>query len=274
MSKSRFAGRVVLVTGGAQGMGAAMADAFVAEGARIAVLDRDAEALAMTGERLMAVAPGRFRAHVGDVTRREDIRAAFDATRAEWGELDVVVAQAGVAGVVPLDEIDDDAWTRLVDVNLRGVFLTVQEGARAMRDGGAIVVTCSTNAFYPEANTAHYTATKGGVRAFAKAVALDLAPRKIRVNVVHPGIIRTRLWPFADDPAAGAEYLKGVPLARFGETADVAKAVLFLASDDASYITGADLVVDGGVTIGVHLGIDERELDSGTPDFQPAKEVT
>jgi len=157
------------------------------------------------------------------------------------------VAQAGIAGVV--------------DVNLRGVFLTVQEGARAMLKGGAMVVTSSTNAFHPEAHTTHYSATKGGVRTLVKAAALDLAPRGIRINVVHPGIIRTRLSrAVTDHPVGGPEFLKGVPLGRFGEPEDIARAVLFLLSDEAGYITGADLVVDGGATVGVTLQIDDQPL--------------
>ena len=125
---------------------------------------------------------GRLRWHdievlpsVGDVSKREDVRGAIAMATDSWGPLDVLVAQAGIAGVVALDEITDEAWSKLIDVNLGGVFLSVQEAARAMRDGGAIVITASTNAFFPEAHTAHYSATKGGILAFAKGAALDLA---------------------------------------------------------------------------------------------------
>jgi NAD(P)-dependent dehydrogenase (short-subunit alcohol dehydrogenase family) len=259
-ARSRFAGRAALVTGAAQGMGAAIAAALVAEGARVLLFDRDGDALEATRARIGG-GDDAVLASCGDVATRSDVRAACDQARAAWGDLDVVVAQAGIAGVVALDDIDDDAWSRLMEVNLRGVFLTVQEGARAMRDGGAVVVTSSTNAFYPEAHTAHYSATKGGVRTFVKAASLDLAARAIRVNVVHPGIIRTRLSQVVtDDPVGGPEFLRSVPLGRFGEPEDIARAVLFLASDDASYITGADLVVDGGATVGVTLQIEDRPL--------------
>jgi cyclopentanol dehydrogenase len=261
MGDARFAGRNAFVTGAARGMGGAISAALVSEGARVAAFDRDAEPLAEMCNRVSGDAGGRVRPCVGDVSRREDLRRAFDETRSQWGDLDVIVAHAGIAGVVALDNIDDGAWSRLMDINLGGVFRTTQEGARAMRDGGAIVITSSTNAFYPEAHTAHYSATKGGVRAFAKTAALDLAARGIRVNVVHPGVIRTRLSEvLTDDPVGGPEYLKGVPLGRFGEPDDVARAVLFLASDDAAYITGADLVVDGGATAGVTLQVTDQEL--------------
>lgn len=261
MHEPRFTGRHAFVTGAARGIGAAIGAALVAEGAKVALFDRDAEPLGALRDRLAGDAGDRALAYVGDVSRREDVRQALDQTRSEWGELDVVVAHAGIAGVVALDDIDDEAWARLININLGGVFLTIQEGARAMRDGGAIVITSSTNAFYPEAHTAHYSATKGGVRAFAKTAALDLAPRGIRVNVVHPGIIRTRLSELlTDDPVAGPEFLSGVPLGRFGAPEDVARSVLFLASTDASYITGADLVVDGGATVGVTLKVADQEL--------------
>jgi len=257
---SRFAERTAFVTGAAQGMGRAIASALAEEGARVLAFDRDEDAFAAWQPR-----PGRHGGelvtHVGDVASRADVQAGLDAMTERWGRVDVVVAQAGIAGVVALDDIDDDAWSRLMDVNMRGVFLTVQEGARRMGAGGAVVVTSSTNAFFPEAHTAHYSATKGGVRAFVKAAALDLAERGIRINVIHPGIIRTRLAALlTEDPVAGPEYLKGVPLRRFGEPEEIAAAALFLASDDASYITGADLVVDGGATVGVTLAVEDQEL--------------
>jgi len=253
----RFAEKVVVVTGAARGMGAAIAAAFVAEGARVVAMDRDAEPL----EELCTALGANALPSVGDVSKRDDVRRAIVLATDSWGPLDALVAQAGIAGVVTLDEITDEAWERLIEVNLGGVFLSVQEAARAMRDGGAIVITASTNAFFPEAHTAHYSATKGGILAFAKAAALDLAPRGIRVNVVHPGIIRTRLTTMlTDDPAAAEDYLKSVPLGRFGEPEEIAAAVLFLASGEAAFITGTDLVVDGGATVGVALQIDDIEF--------------
>lgn len=254
----RFSGQVALVTGAGRGMGAAIAAELVSEGARVVAMDRDAEPLeelcASLGEE------AEILTSVGDVSQREDVRRAIALATESWGPLDVLVAQAGIAAVVELDDITDDAWTKMLEVNLGGVFLCVQEGARAMRDGGAIVITASTNAFFPEAHTAHYSATKGGILAFAKGAALDLAARGIRVNVVHPGIIRTRLTTMlTDDPAAAKEYLKEVPLGRFGEPEDIARAVLFLASPEASFVTGTDLVVDGGATVGVALPIEDTD---------------
>jgi NAD(P)-dependent dehydrogenase (short-subunit alcohol dehydrogenase family) len=151
-------------------------------------------------------------------------------------------------------DIDDASWQRILDVNLTGTFLCMQEAARVMaRSGvGAIVVTASTNAFWVEANLAAYNASKGGVVALVRTAALDLARFGIRVNAVEPGVVRTRLAAFVtEEPAAAADYLKRIPLRRFAEPGDVAQAVLFLASKEAAYITGQTLVLDGGLTLGL-----------------------
>jgi glucose 1-dehydrogenase len=259
----RFEGKGVLVTGGAQGMGRAIAQRFVEEGASVVILDLDAELVERTAGDLSAGAVA------GDVSRREDVRRCVETCVERFGRLDVLVAQAGIGDLRPLLEIDDAAWNRMLSVNLSGVFLSVQEAARVMAAdgrGGAIVVTSSTNAFYVEKHTAHYSATKGGIWTFVRNAALDLGEYGIRVNSVLPGIIRTRLGaPLIEDPVAGPEYLKRVALGRFGEPVEIANAILFLASDEASYVTGEGLVVDGGATLGVVLDIPDESI----PGFQP-----
>jgi glucose 1-dehydrogenase len=254
----RFEGKGVLVTGGAQGMGRAIAQRFVEEGAAVVILDLDAELVERTAGELSAVPVA------GDVSRREDVRHSVETCVERFGRLDVLVAQAGIGDLRPLLEIDDAAWNRMLSVNLSGVFLSVQEAARVMAAdgrGGAIVVTSSTNAFYVEKHTAHYSATKGGIWTFVRNAALDLGEYGIRVNSVLPGIIRTRLGkPLIEDPVAGPEYLKRVALRRFGEPVEIANAILFLASDEASYVTGEGLVVDGGATLGVVLDIPDESI--------------
>jgi len=254
---TRFDGRSALVTGGAQGIGRAVAAALVAEGARVVILDFDREAAEQTAAELGCVSV------VGDVSSREQVRQAVSTCVERHGGLHVVSANAGVAAVEPFLDTGDATWERILAVNLGGAFRTIQESARAMRDfgGGSIVVTTSTNAFWPETGTSPYTASKHGLLGLVRNAALDLGRYGIRVNAVAPGIVRTRLAMFlTEDPVEGPKYLENVPLGRFAEPEDIAKAILYLASDDAAYVTGAQLVVDGGVSIGVVVPEPETPL--------------
>jgi NAD(P)-dependent dehydrogenase (short-subunit alcohol dehydrogenase family) len=262
---NRLAGRVALVTGGAHGIGRAIAERFLYDGASVVIADIEAVAARETAEKLGEI--GDVRAVAADVSRREDIRAAVGLCVAEFGALDILAANAANADVVPLMEIEEVAWRRMLDVNLTGTFFSIQECARAMisEGRGSIVVTASTNSFWVEANTAHYSATKFGVIGLMRTAALDLAPYGIRVNAVSPGIVNTRLAGFlVQDPVLGPEFLKRVPLGRFAEPGDIAGAVAFLASDDAAYITGENLVVDGGTTIGVPMEAPAEPLPGAT----------
>jgi NAD(P)-dependent dehydrogenase (short-subunit alcohol dehydrogenase family) len=253
----RFTGRAVLVTGGAGGMGTVIVETLLAHDARVGMLDVDQErlnsAVAELGDSDSLLA---LRADTSD---REQVRDAVRDCLAHFGRLDGLVAQAGIAELRPFIEIDDAGWDRTLAVNLTGVFYAVQESARAMianGRGGAVVVTSSTNAFFPEDNTVAYSASKGGLVAFVKAAALDLSRYGIRINAISPGIIRTRLAEAVfEDPAVSGPYLSRVPMGRFGEPSEVATVVAFLLSDEASYMTGENVVVDGGTTLGVSLGI-------------------
>jgi len=226
---TRFEGKAVLVTGAAQGIGRAIAERFLAEGAAVTIFDMDADLAAAAVAELGASGP--VQAHAGDVAARADVQ--------------------------PILEISDDRWQRVLDVNLTGVFLCIQEGGRAIADagkGGAIVVTASTNSFWVEQNMAPYNTSKAGEVALIRTAALDLAGYGIRVNGVAPGVVRTRISEWViDDPVLGPEYLKKIPIGRFGEPGDVADAVAFLASADAGYITGQTLILDGGLTLGQPL---------------------
>jgi NAD(P)-dependent dehydrogenase (short-subunit alcohol dehydrogenase family) len=247
--------RVVLVTGAGQGIGRGVAERFLRAGDVVMLADIDEDALKTTGERFRADG-FNCETRAIDIRKRDDIRSAVEELGERYGRLDVLSANAGIAGVKPFMQIDDAEWQRVLDVNLTGTFRCIQESARLMQrgGGGAIVVTTSTNAFWVETGTAHYSASKGGLAILVKSAAVDLAPLGIRVNAVAPGIVRTRLSQIlTEDPVEGPAYLERIPLRRFAEAVDIAEAVFFLASKAAAYITGEQLVVDGGVTVGVHI---------------------
>lgn len=262
MSGSEFAGKAVIVTGAAQGIGRTIAEQFLRQGARVLIFDLDAELAAETARQL---SPGGepVVSVSGDVSRRADVHRAVETCVERFGRLDVMVAHAGIADARPLLEIDDASWQRIMDVNLTGVFLCTQEAGRVMArsGGGTIVVTASTNAFWVESNLAHYNTSKGGVVAFVRSAAIDLARYNIRVNAVAPGVVLTRISAWVtEDPVLAADYLKHIPLNRFAETIDVAKVVLFLASSNSSYITGQTIVLDGGQTLGIMVDAPEAPI--------------
>ena len=250
-------------------MGLAIAKRFAQEGADVVICDVDGDALE-SAVRVFGVAGlplvGALSANVAS---RAEVRSAVECAAAGSGQLDILVAQAGIAALGPFLEVEDATWHRIVDVNLNGLFYSVQEGARRMPAGGSVVVTSSTNASYVEAHTVPYSTSKGAAVTFVRATALDLAVHGIRINAICPGIIRTRLSAvLTKDPVAGPEYLKTIPLGRWGEPDDIADTALFLASAESSYMTGQALIVDGGVTLGVTLDVPDGPL--GT-DAHPAR---
>ena len=248
-------GKNAVVTGGAQGIGRGVAERFLRAGAAVLLVDVEGEPLRRAAEELTSTG-GLCEAIEADVSQRDQVRSAVEACVERFGRLDVLSANAGIAGVKPFMELEDEEWRRMLDVNLTGTFYCMQEAARPMVEAGrgSIVLTTSTNAFWVESGTAHYSASKGGLVTLMRTAALDLAPYGIRVNAVAPGIVQTRLSQFlTEHPVEGPAYLQRIPLRRFAQPADIAEAVLFLASDAAAYITGEQIVVDGGVSVGVPI---------------------
>jgi 3-oxoacyl-[acyl-carrier protein] reductase len=252
---SRLSGKVALVTGAAQGIGRAIVETFAAEGARVLALDVQADRIEQAA-RAIAGQGGMVEADVGDISRREDVRRVVDRCVERFGALDVLVANAGIVRISPFLELDDASWQRVLNVNLNGTFYCMQEAARIMAPArkGAIVVIASTNAFWVEYHMTAYNASKAGVVGLVRSAAIDLAPLGIRVNAIEPGIVNTPLAAFLiDNPVAGPEYLKRIPLGRYQEPVDVARTALYLASDDAAYVTGHALIADGGLTLGLPM---------------------
>jgi len=234
-----FQGKCAVVTGGANGIGLAMARALAARDARVWIFDLEREDPA-------GVAAGfGARGVVVDVACRDSLTAGF----AQSGPPDVLMVNAGATGFGDFDATPRELWDRILSVNLTGAMLTMQTAAALMkpRRKGSIVLTASTNSFDGEAFLAAYNASKAGVIGLLHTIANELGPWQIRVNAICPGLIRTRLTTrFFDHPEVVREYFRDVPLGRGGETEEVANAAVFLASDLASYITGTTLTVDGG----------------------------
>ena len=245
----RFESKVVLISGAAGGQGAAEASAFAAEGARVVLGDiLDAE-----GEQVAAAigAPARYR-HL-DVTDEASWHEIVELAEAEFGRIDVVVNNAGVMHFAHLSEIEVAEFRNVLEINVTGTLLGMKAAAPALRraGGGAIVNISSITGLKGAANTAAYVTSKWAVRGLSKAAAVDLAADRIRVNSVHPGVIDT---PMIRRPGSTPEeilerHLPRLLIPRLGTTEDVVPMVMFLASDEAAYITGAEFVVDGGWTV-------------------------
>ncbi|WP_295141138.1 glucose 1-dehydrogenase [uncultured Reyranella sp.] len=249
----RMKDKVALVTGAASGMGAATARLFAREGARAVVvadvLDTDGEAVVREIRRAGGTATYM---HL-DVTKEDEWQGAVDQTVAAHGGLNVLVNNAGISGSAAEDLYDTALWHRLMDINSTGVFLGMKYGIAAIRKSGGpgSVINLSSISGIVGQSYIHvgYNASKGAVRLMTKAAAAQHGKEGIRVNSVHPGLMPPmRTSGRTADPVERAKTLKGVPLGRAGEVDEVANAILFLASDESSYVTGAELVVDGGWT--------------------------
>lgn len=247
----RLKGKVALVTGGATGIGRAIAERFAREGALVAIAGNEAEALDKAAEQLPEA--GEVIPIHGDVRSREDAGRMVQTVLERWQRIDVLVNSAGICRPAPFLELTEEEWDAHISVNLKGTFLVSQRVAQAMVRlgiGGSIINISSVNGLAAEADQAHYNASKGGVNLLTMSMALELAPYGIRVNALCPGFIETRLTrSLIDNPQAIGPYLKTIPMGRAGQPEEIASAAVFLASDDSSYMTGHCLVVDGGQMI-------------------------
>jgi NAD(P)-dependent dehydrogenase (short-subunit alcohol dehydrogenase family) len=252
----RLERKVGLITGGASGLGAGTAQRFVENGAQVVITDINAEGAAALAEKIGA----QFLRQ--DVAQEADWEATMAEVKERYGRLDILVNNAGIFTSCPVDETPLEQWQRVLDVNLTGVFLGCKHGVRAMKTNpggpsGSIINLSSVVGLRGQPGGAAYSSSKGGVRLLTKSVALEIAPHSIRCNSIHPGIIDTPimdpLFAAVPDPdAMRAQLEQMLPLGKLGDPArDIGNMAVYLASDESVYITGAEMVVDGGLTVGL-----------------------
>lgn len=245
----KLTGKTAVVTGGNSGIGLATAKVFVDEGANVVLFGRDAATLDRAVTALGPAATGVK----GDVTSGDDLERLFETARRKHGGVDVLFANAGVAEFVPISAMTAEHFDRLFDINVKGVLHTVVKAQPVLHDGASIVLTTSGANELGMPGASVYSATKAAVRSFARTLSADLLGRGIRVNAVSPGPVATPIFgrlgmDEAQTKGLEAQMASQVPLKRVADASEIAKAVLFLASSDSSYMVGAELVVDGGLT--------------------------
>jgi len=262
-------GKVAIVTGGSRGIGKGIAERLAEEGAKVAITSRGADALRETARGIVA-AGGEALAIPGDAGLKDDVEAMFKQVLDAWATIDILVNNAGWASpIAHILEMDEEHWDTVIQTNLKSIYLHSHRAANIMVDQGkpgCIVNISSFAAARSHRYMAAYDATKGGMESMSRTMAIDLAPFGIRINVVQPGAIHTEEYD-PQGPKAKARRGQTVPLGRVGEPEDVAGAVAFFASDDAAYITGQVIAVDGGMLAQLR----SPQVDAPLPDSVKAR---
>ena len=245
---NKLQNKIAVITGGTSGIGLATAQRYADEGATVVITGRNKDtldqALKELGENVIGIQ--------GDVSNLDDLDKLYGEVKERLGHIDILFANAGVAELASLESSDEALYDRHFDINVKGLFFTVQKALPLLTDGGSVILNASVVATKGFENFSVYSATKAAVRSFARSWATDLSARKIRVNAISPGPIETPIYgKFGLSPEQmeqmGASFVAQVPLSRFGQASEIADAALFLASNDSSYINGVDLAVDGGI---------------------------
>ncbi|MBV8967872.1 MAG: glucose 1-dehydrogenase [Verrucomicrobia bacterium] len=244
---SKLNGKIALITGGTTGLGFATAERFLSEGAEVIITGRRQAELDSAVKRLGKNVLGVQ----GDVSKLADLDRLYAAIQKEKGHLDIVFANAGLASFAPLGAITEEHFDQIFDINVKGLLFTVQKALPLLKDGAVIILNASIVASTGIEAFSVYSATKAAVRSFARTWTTDLKRRKIRVNAISPGAVPTEgyrnLYNEEEITQLAAQMATQIPLGRVGQPDEIAKAVVFLASDDSSFVAGAELVVDGGM---------------------------
>src|ERR1700720_3872086 len=247
---SKLNGKIALITGGTTGLGFATAQRFLSEEAEVIITGRRQAELDSAVKRLGGNG-GNVLGVQGDVSKLADLDRLYATIRKQKGHLDIVFANAGGGSFAPLGEITEEHFDHIFNINVKGLLFTVQKALPLLKDGGAIILNASIVASIGMEAFSVYSATKAAVRSFARTWTTDLKARKIRVNVISPGVVPTEgyrtLGNEEEVKQFAAQLATQIPLGRVGEPDEIAKAVVFLASDDSSFVAGAELVVDGGM---------------------------
>lgn len=246
---SKLSGKIAVITGGSSGIGLATAQTFIKEGAKVVITGRKQEtidaALAVLGEKAIGVR--------GDVANLADLDKLFAEVKEKFGAIDVLFVNAGVAFFAPLEASSEEFYDQIMNVNIKGAYFTVQKALPLLRDGASIILTTSVVNQIGMENTSVYSATKAALRSLARTLSAELVGRGIRVNAVSPGPIETPIFSKTGLPPEaldefGSTIIQQVPMKRMGKADEVANAVLFLASEDSSFILGEEIVVGGGLS--------------------------
>ncbi|MCO6358710.1 SDR family oxidoreductase [Roseivirga pacifica] len=246
---TKLKNKVAVITGGSTGIGLASAKIFIQEGAKVIITGRTQSTL---DQAVSEIGGENIEAIQSDTSKLEEIETLASQLKDKYGKIDVLFANAGVAWFAPIEGVDEAFYNAHFDINVKGLFFTIQKLLPIMNDGGSIVLNASLVAHKGFANASIYSATKAAVRSFARTLSAELVPRKIRVNVVSPGPIDTPIYGkmgMSEEEQKGmsTSFTEMVPIKRFGNADEVAKAALFLASEDSSFVVGEEILVDGGL---------------------------
>ncbi len=245
---SKLINKVAVITGGNSGIGYATAQAFIKEGATVIITGRNADAVEEAAEKLGEKAHGI----VSDTGKMADITKIADQVSSLAPKIDVLFINAGIAQFAPLDQVTEEMYDQSFDINVKGAFFTVKHLLPLLNDGASIILNTSINAHIGMAGATVYGATKAALLTLARNLSQELLPRKIRVNAISPGPVGTPIWGKMGAPEAQLKEMAAgvqsqIPLGRFGEASEIANVAVFFASDDSSFVLGAELIADGGM---------------------------